>query len=122
MSETERTLVGCKVWNDNIYDFRDTFKEKQIVVPAGKYIEMDPFEANDFVSKFYPIVKDAGGQPDPKSYKKLRKEWIYSDQIDQSPKAKEHVCNCCGYKTVNDAELQAHIKSRHADVEKPKKA
>lgn len=122
---SERTLVSCKVWNDNIYDFKDdNFKGKKIVVPAGKCIEMDPFEANDFVSKYSPIIKGADNLPIPQSYKKLRKEFIYSDTIEQNPaiEAKKFVCQACNYKASNDSELEAHIKSRHADHEKAKKA
>ena len=121
---TEKVLTSCKVWNDNIYDFTDKFKEKTITIPSGKYIEMDPFEANEFVGKFYPIKVLADDTPDPKSFKKLRKEFIYTEDAVQNPtlEAKKFKCHCCSYVASNDSELEAHIKSRHADVEKPKRA
>jgi hypothetical protein len=121
---TERTLVTCRVWNDNLYDFSGTFKEKPIKIVAGKFLDMDPFEGNDFVSQYSPIVKGADGQPLPSSYKKLRKEFIYSDSAPQSPtiESKKNKCNCCGHTASNKADLEAHIKAQHADVAKPEKA
>ena len=64
----------AKVWNDNKYDFVQDFKGEILKVPAGKYIEMDYFEAHSFVSFPYPMKKNGQGVDDPTHFKMLRVE------------------------------------------------
>ena len=63
-----------KVHNDNIYPYREKFRDEWIEIPAKGFVEMDQDEALYFVSAFSPIVRDGQNVPDPKFFKMLRIE------------------------------------------------
>jgi len=69
-----------KVWNRNKYEYRELFKGKEIVIAAGKFVEMDYEQAISFLGKMCPIKKDKHGVCLPDSFKKL--------EIDQDDKRK----------------------------------
>lgn len=102
-----------KVWNDNIHDLDETFKGDKILIPAGKYIEMDPYEANDFKGQYKQRVLDASGLQDPKSFKMVRIE--KSNHL--APVAPMlHKCQVCGIGYESEKVLGAHADEAHADV------
>lgn len=64
-----------KVYNDNVYEHRETFKGTPIVIPAGGHIEMEYEEGIEFKGQFTgvaPLGEDGG--PNPKFYKMIRVE------------------------------------------------
>lgn len=107
-------LILCRVWNDNDFEYREKFKDKEIVIPSRKCIEMEHMEAVEFLGVFQPIVRDYDGQPDPKFFKKLRIEKT-SKAVPQVAKAIELVCQACGFTAKNSKELDEHIDANHLD-------
>ena len=68
-----------KVWNDNIYPFKQDYKGEIIEIPAKGYIEMIWDEAIAFKSYPSPMAFDGMGQQDPKSFKMIRVEGTRDD-------------------------------------------
>lgn len=100
------------VVNDNKYPFSQVFKGRKIEIPAGKYIEMDDAEAEEFLGLFSPIKKDANDQPDPRSYKMLRKvKKVFTKPAED---ALGYKCNACGKDCTSDADLKKHVESEHS--------
>ena len=48
-------MAQVKVWNDNVYDFKQEVKGVQIEIPANGFIEMDYEEAIDFKGMYSPL-------------------------------------------------------------------
>jgi hypothetical protein len=107
------TLV--RVWNDNVFPFRQVFKDKEIVIGAKKCVEMEETEAHEFKSAFSPIVRDADGQPTPESYKMIRVEKTDKSAHKPVVAPSEFACQACGLKFVNKKELETHIDSEHIE-------
>jgi hypothetical protein len=103
-----------KVWNDNSYAHKETFKGDVIDIKAGKYVLMEEDDAIMFRGQFFAPVLDGDGQPKPESYKKIRLELFEaSEAIDH--KADAHVCQACKYKAVSEKDLSEHIEVTHKD-------
>jgi hypothetical protein len=101
-----------KVWNmhPNGLTHKEKFKENLIEIPAGQYVEMDYEDAVQFRGQFFPMRKDAMGQPDPKSFKVIKIE----KPTDEAPiAAKEFICHIDGAKFPSQALLDAYIKTNH---------
>lgn len=106
-----------KVWNDNTIDHVEMFKEKEIRIPAGKHIEMELFEANDFKGQYRIVEVDAGGQQTRESMKMIRLERPKLEAVeDEAPEV--HQCVVCKHASPSPEELEAHIKVRHAEQER----
>ena len=101
-----------KVVNDNIYPFRQEFREEMIVIPAGGSITMDRDDAVQFVGMFFPPRKDGNDQPDPKFFKKLR---IAESSGAPEPVKESFVCQKCKFVAKSQVELDAHIDEMHLD-------
>lgn len=116
-------MAQVKVWNDNVHPFTQEFKDQKITIPAGKYIMMDEYEATEFLGKYYPMVLGSDNLQDPRSYKKLRKEYPQTMVLSDEP----HTFNCngCGKSFQTESILEAHINEYHlaemADQELAKK-
>lgn len=109
-------MANVQVWNDGDYDLVEIFKGDKITIKAHTFKIMEQFEANDYRGQYYPMVLDASGLQDPRSYKKIRIVPI----VDGKPESKEeaaHVCMACNKKYESDPVLRAHIDTAHADVE-----
>lgn len=61
----------AKVWNRNSYDFTQVYKGEKIHIPAGKFIEMEYFEAKAFASYPSPMKKNGQGVDDPAYFKMI---------------------------------------------------
>lgn len=105
-------LVLVRVWNDNEFPYREKFKDNEIVIQPRKFIEMELNEAVEFLGSFTPIVRDADGQPDPRSYKKLRIEKT-AKQVPVVTKPVELTCQMCAITFKNQKELDDHIDENH---------
>jgi hypothetical protein len=109
------TTTLVRVWNDNVFPFRQIFKDKEIFIGAKKFIEMEETEAYEFRGAYSPIVRDGDGQPTPESFKMIRIE--KTDKTAHKPiaAAQENVCQACGKQFPNKKELEAHIDAEHLD-------
>lgn len=107
------TLV--RVWNDNVFPFRQYFKEKEIFIGPRKCIEMEETEAYEFRGAYSPIVRDADGQPTPESYKMIRIERTDKSAHQPVVAPAENVCQACGKQFPNKKELETHIDTEHLE-------
>jgi hypothetical protein len=110
----------AKVWNDGPTDYTERFRDSDITIRKGEYIEMDRYEASAFLSQYIkPKKTDTGIYL---NHKQLRME-VPSD----APEAKvEHRCMLCKglFATANELTLHSdmfHPESQVEDKEKRKK-
>lgn len=101
--------MQVKVWNDNIYDFKEpNFKGHPVVVPAKGFVEMDYEEAIEFQGKFSSMPpEDTQDSELPKYYKMIRIEQPKGGVI-QKP-ITEYVCQLTGKKFATLDEYKKHI-------------
>jgi hypothetical protein len=109
------TTTLVRVWNDNVFPFRQVFKGNEIYIGAKKFIEMEETEAYEFRGAYSPIVRDGDGQPTPESYKMIRVEKTDKSAHKPAPAAQEHICQACGKQFGNKKELETHIDSEHIE-------
>lgn len=107
-------MAMVRVWNDNKYEYRETFKGDKVVIPAGKFIEMQEDEAIQFKGTFSPPVLDSDGNHKPEGFKMIRLERITAEMIEEA-KVNELKCLACAKELATQAQLDAHIKEAHAD-------
>jgi len=106
-----------RVYNDNIYEHREKFRGETIIIPAGGFVEMDREDAVLFKSQFTPIIRNKGGQDDPRGFKKLRIDYDPSkagavlDVAGQDEQ--ERTCQACGFVAKTKAGLAAHMRANH---------
>ena len=110
--------------NLNKYDYSELFKGQMIQIPAGGFIEMEYFEAHQFLGKMNNIVKDKDGNIDPRSYKYLavdeesKKQAL--DELNNAGSSEErkevYICHACAkdFRTKNG--LLKHIKDKHSHL------
>ena len=65
-----------KVWNDNEYPYKESFKGMDINIAAHEYMEMEEDDANLFRGTMCTIIRTADGLFDPRCYKMIRIEKI----------------------------------------------
>lgn len=102
-----------RVYNDNVYDYSEQFRDKEIKIKAKGFIEMEEGDAVSFKGSFAPIQLDADGNPTPASYKMIRID--RSKAPPKEPEAKKDVCQACAYEAANEKDLSEHVKAEHAD-------
>ena len=107
--------MQVRVWNDNVHDYSETFREQKISIPAKKFIMMDDEQAHLFVCNFAPIKCDADGNPVPEGYKMVRIE-RNSDAAPVEVKVNENVCHACQYEGASKADLSEHIEASHKSI------
>ena len=108
------TLV--RVWNDNVFPFRQLFRDKEIYIGAKKFVEMEETEAYEFRGAYSPIIRDGDGQPTPESYKMIRVE--RTDKTAHKPVVAptENLCQACGRQFGSKKELDTHIDTEHLEA------
>jgi hypothetical protein len=111
-----------KVWNRNTHDHQERFRDKQIFVPAGSYVQMDYHDAIDFLGQFYAPRYNKGGQALPESFKKLAidEDDLKAVRSDQEGRYKEKadktfVCMMCNDEFSTKAKLIKHVQKKHKD-------
>lgn len=109
--------MQVKVWNDNTHPFTQVFKEKKISIPAKSYVEMEFYDAYDFLGTYFPVEHDAAGIQDPKSYKMLRVDRGDAVRGIQG-KIKKNICIVCAHESPSPEELEAHTKVKHPEQPK----
>ena len=101
-----------KVWNDNIHDFKQKFRDDVIFIPAKGFVELEEDDAHNFVCQYSPPVVDASGNQKTESYTILV---IERDGTENKLKLDPFTCQACNYKGVNKKDLSVHIEARIGD-------
>ena len=118
-----------KVHNDNIYPYREKFRDDWIEIPAKGFVEMDQDEALYFISAFSPVVRDGQNVPDPKFFKMLR---IEDPPKAEAPSLMNHatgvqassieelnrVLDKFADRLVKDEDVEKYAKKRDKDLKK----
>lgn len=109
--------MRCKVWNDNPHtDWKETFKGDAVVIPSGKSIEMEFYDAHEFKGQYSPIRLKPDETQDPKSFKMIRVEKIIDDREDGEIEVQTvFPCNLCKKAFDSEEKLVAHSEKNHAD-------
>lgn len=105
-------MYQVRVYNDNIYPYQEKYKGELIVIPPKQFVEMDLFDAAEFLGQYTPIVVDGGGAPLAKSFKMLR---VVRPDGFKAEEKKEILCNACGKKFESTLELDAHVNEFHVE-------
>ena len=90
--------------------YKETFKEREIVIPSKGSVEMRRDEAVEFLGTISPGLVNGGFQP-----KNLEIEEIPGGAV------VEIQCDLCGVKFENAAQLKAHIPLVHKEQLEEKK-
>ena len=105
-------MYSVRVYNDNIYPYKEKFKGDLVEIPSKKFVDMDYFDAVEFLGQYTPIQLDGGGAPLPTSYKMLR---IVKQNDFKLEDSKKIICNACGLEFDNADKLEAHVSEKHID-------
>ncbi len=97
-----------KVHNLNIHPYRENFRDREIMIPAGSFIEMDEDEADYFLQAFVFPKKDSQGRPDPLYFKKLKIERPPKVHVDEDEE--DLICHANGQKYATRDELATVLK------------
>lgn len=103
-------MALARVWNEGPTDYSEVFKGETIRIPRGKYIEMDQFEGNQFVSAYTPVKKDGVGNY--LTHKMLRLEVLPSKE----ERKVEHRCQMCRGVFDTENELVLHSEAYHKEA------
>lgn len=99
--------MQIKVWNDNTYDYKETFRDRDIVIRAKGFIMMDRDEAEVFQGTYAGRLKTGDDQDDPRGFKMIRLEL---DPSAATAAPKGFVCHYDGKTFQTQSELDAHEK------------
>jgi hypothetical protein len=108
-------MPNVRVWNDNIYPYKEVFKGDKIYIEPKQYIEMNEEDAKAFRGTFAPMVFDADGNDTPQGYKMIRIEKITSEPS-PSIKVDDLLCLVCKYKASSKADLSEHLKTHSGQI------
>jgi len=93
-------MASVKIWNDNKYVYRNTFRGDPIVIPAGGFIEAEEQDAVLILGKLPNLIPDADGGYKPESYQMLRVEKPKVVAA-MTSSAADLICNQCGEKSID---------------------
>lgn len=100
------------VFNDNIYPYKEKFRDKILEIPAKGHIMMDHDEAKIFLGTFNAPMLDADGNHMPQGYKMLR---ILGKKLPNLEPVKKLICHQCNMVFDSQADLETHIVALHVD-------
>lgn len=106
-------MPNVKVYNDNVHPYKEQFRDREILIPPGGFIEMEEGDAHEFKCTYNQPFRGGDNQMDPRSFKMIRIEAIGEKSV--SPKADENVCMQCSYKAASKKDLDEHIDANHLD-------
>lgn len=98
------------VINENSHPYKEKFNDRLIEIGAGERITMDSDEARRFLGKCNGVMKDGGGQPDPRGFKRLRIEAVVGQAAPAAPEAETFISQMTGEKFQSQAELDKHLE------------
>lgn len=104
-------MAKAKVYNDNVYPYKEKFKGDEIMIPAKGFIEMEEFDAYEFKGSFNSPVLGVDGDHKPEGFKMIRVVKL-SDSAEEKDETIK--CMACSYRAENAADLNEHSKE-HAD-------
>ncbi len=91
--------MQVKVHNLNTFPYSEEFRGTLITIPALGFVEMDEDESLYFMETFTAPKKDSQGRPDPKFFKKLKRELPPPAAVDPL------VCHATGQKAQSAEDL-----------------
>jgi hypothetical protein len=113
-----------KVWNDNDeYDWREKFKNKEIFIKSGGFIEMEIDEAQQFLAKAPPVMKVDSNKQIMRQYQKQLRigvDRIPNKKADNAMEwgvvtAETFICHEDGQEFATKAARDAHQKKLRAE-------
>lgn len=107
-------MAKMRVWNENTYPLKDTFRGEPLVILPKEFIEMEEDDAILFRGQYTPMILRADKTPDPAHFKMLRLEKIDGTEM-KIEKEPEHICQGCKYKATSAKDLEEHGKAMHSD-------
>ena len=107
-------MQAVKVWNRNTFEHVEVFKEREIRIKPGQFVEMDRDDAVQFASKFYRPKFDGNGVQLPESFKKIEIEGKYGNPK-PLPLESKFKCMACGHVCMSARELSVHCEDLHAE-------
>lgn len=107
-------MPQVRVFNDNVHDYSETFREVKLKIPAKGFILMDAEEAHLFKGTFAGILRDADDNPDPKGFKMIRIEPISAEAA--APEAEKFLSHHDGKSFDTKAELLNHLEQFKDEV------
>lgn len=107
--------MKVKVWNDNTYPHKETFRGETIEIGAGQFIEMEYMDAVQFKGQMSPIIRDADGAPTKKSFKMIRIEEPKVVDAKAAASDADLICQMCSYKAKDQVDLAKHILENHSE-------
>lgn len=105
--------MQVRVHNDNIYPYKEQFREHLIEIPAKGSILMEKDEAEIFQGTFAGIRTDGEGNVLPQGYKMIRIEYGSADGVLEAPKVDGFRCEMDGKVFKSEAELKSHIETNY---------
>jgi len=109
-------MPQIRIWNDNTVPYKERFREQDINILPGKFIDMEADDAIQFLGTYSPIKVDGSGNPTRESMKMLRREFIeplFDDGTNSFNASEDFKCNVCGKKCVDQEHLDGHINANH---------
>ena len=104
-------MALVKVWNDNIHEYKEFFRDKHIKIPSKAFVLMDAGDAHLFQGTFNGLLRDGDNQPDPRGFKMIRIESYQGGDTAPPLKVDPLVCNVCRYAGANKDDLTEHEKT-----------
>ena len=112
-------MPQIRIWNDNTVPYKETFRERDITILPGKFIDMEADEATQFMGTYSPVKVDGSGNPTRESMKMLRREFIeplFDDGTGAKALNDDFKCNVCGKVCVDQEHLDGHVNANHLDA------
>jgi len=109
-------MADYKVWNDNVYPYKEKFKDELVVIQPKQFIVMNEDDAFQFKGTFCAPRLDADGAHKAEGFKMIRLEKVEGSEALDAPKFSDHVCMACNYKGDNETDLKEHTKAAHAEL------
>lgn len=107
------------VFNDNIYPYKEYFRDRWVEIPSKGHIMMDKDEAQLFLGTMNQPVLDADGNHMAQGFKMLK---ILNDKAPELQRKSELVCNACGQVFHDQSLLEKHILAMHVEQLEDKEA
>lgn len=116
--------MKVQVYNVNNHPYKEHFKGVDVEIPPMGFVEMELDDAILFKGTMNRVLRDADGNPLPESYKMIR---IVKDE--KTRKAIEATrtremkitCQACGFRGVNEKDLEIHVMDEHPELLKTSK-
>lgn len=108
-------MAMVKVWNDNIFDYKEKFRDEKIEIKARGFVMMEEDQAHQFKCNFSSAVLDADGNKIPEGFKMIRIEKVGAPTVPELTDTAIK-CNACGYVAQNEADLGEHSLESHSHL------